>query len=115
MVDQFVTSSKGVGDIQRDLYWPWLKNIKVPVPPLAEQERIATQLDEELLYVNKQLSSLDREAALLNEYLTRRLISLVTGEVEIQGADDASSIRDANTTIMHEADARTEQPVLKPD
>ncbi len=33
MVAQYVTSSKGVGDIQRDIHIPWLKNILIPCGP----------------------------------------------------------------------------------
>jgi type I restriction enzyme S subunit len=40
-----VTSSKGVGDIQRDIHIPWLKNVKVPLPPPAEQAAIVRFLD----------------------------------------------------------------------
>lgn len=41
MVAQFVTSSKGVGDIQRDIHTPWLRNTRVPIPPRNEQAAIA--------------------------------------------------------------------------
>ena len=37
MVSQFVTSSKGVGDIQRDIHTPWLKT-PVPIPPFVATE-----------------------------------------------------------------------------
>ena len=45
MVAQFVTSSKGVGDIQRDIHLPWLKNAKVPVPSPGQQTAIVRFLD----------------------------------------------------------------------
>ena len=51
MVNQFVTSSKGVGDIQRDIHNPWLKNVRVPVPTLEEQTAIVRFLD----YVNQRI------------------------------------------------------------
>lgn len=40
MVGQFVTSSKGVGDIQRSVFWPFLRMVQVPVPPIEEQRSI---------------------------------------------------------------------------
>jgi len=45
MVDQFVAASKGVGDIQRQIYWPYLRVVRVPFPPLSEQCAIAHFLD----------------------------------------------------------------------
>ena len=45
MVGQFVTSSKGVGDIQRDIHLPWLRNVRVPLPEPGEQAAIATFLN----------------------------------------------------------------------
>jgi type I restriction enzyme S subunit len=45
LVAQYVTSSKGVGDIQRDIHLPWLKNVKVPLPPRDEQAAIVRFLD----------------------------------------------------------------------
>ena len=45
MVAQFVTSSKGVGDIQRDIHTPWLMNTKVPIPTHEHQVAIVRFLD----------------------------------------------------------------------
>lgn len=36
MVDQYLVCSKGVGSIQRNLYWPHLKRAVVPVPPKSD-------------------------------------------------------------------------------
>lgn len=85
MVSQFVTSSKGVGDIQRDVHIPWLKNARVPIPPLAEQQKIAASLDQELADIRRQLSLLERETVLLGEYRTRLIGDVVTGRVDVRG------------------------------
>lgn len=37
MVDQYLVCSKGVGTIQRNLYWPQLKRVSICLPPLSEQ------------------------------------------------------------------------------
>jgi type I restriction enzyme S subunit len=44
MVDQFVIASKGVGDIQRQVFWPFLRQAQLPIPPAAEQTAIVRYL-----------------------------------------------------------------------
>jgi type I restriction enzyme S subunit len=45
MVTQYLVSSKGVGSIQRNLYWPHLRRVAVLVPPTTEQAAIVRFLD----------------------------------------------------------------------
>ncbi|MGE3671733.1 MAG: restriction endonuclease subunit S, partial [Polyangiaceae bacterium] len=40
MVSQYLVCSKGVGSIQRNLYWPHLKRVTAVLPPLEEQAAI---------------------------------------------------------------------------
>ena len=67
IVGQFVVASKGVGDIQRDIYAPWLKNVRVPVPPLAEQDDIGRFIRYIDLRVSRLLKTKRRLIELLNE------------------------------------------------
>lgn len=86
MVSQFVTASKGVGDIQRDIHTPWLKNTRVPIPLLEEQQAVAAHLDNELADIARQLSVCEREIALLREYRTRLIADVVTGKLDVREA-----------------------------
>jgi len=45
MIDQYLICSKGVGSIQRNLYWPYLKRVQIILPPLPEQTAIVRFLD----------------------------------------------------------------------
>lgn len=45
MVSQYLICSKGVGSIQRNLYWPHLKRVSMFLPPLSEQAAIVRYLD----------------------------------------------------------------------
>ena len=67
MVDQFVTASRGVGDIQRDLHNPSLRNTLVPVPPLEDQLAIATYLGHANARIEKAIAAKRRLVALLDE------------------------------------------------
>ncbi|MGE5560452.1 MAG: restriction endonuclease subunit S [Chloroflexota bacterium] len=86
MVSQFLTSSKGVGDIQRDVYFPWLKSAKVPVPPVEEQRSIAAFLDSELASVDAQISRHSREISLLQEYRDSLTSDVITGRLDVREA-----------------------------
>lgn len=67
MVAQYVTASKGVGDIQRDVHIPWLRNIKVPIPSNAEQTVISRFLDAADARVQRAIRAKRRVIDLLNE------------------------------------------------
>lgn len=86
MVSQFVTASKGVGDIQRDIHMPWLKNVRVPVPPRDEQLAIASQLDDELRDLNNELSHYERQLELILEYRTNLITEVATGKIDVLAA-----------------------------
>jgi type I restriction enzyme S subunit len=67
MIAQYVTASKGVGDIQRDLYMPWLKKLKVPVPQPEEQNDIIKFLDWATARMDRAIRAKRKVIALLNE------------------------------------------------
>jgi type I restriction enzyme S subunit len=67
MVAQFVTSSKGVGDIQRDVHTPWLKNTQVPIPTREEQAAIVYFLDYMDRRIRNYIRAKQTLIALLNE------------------------------------------------
>ena len=56
MVDQYLVASKGVGSIQRNLYWPHCKRASALVPPLQEQAAIVRFLD----HADEQIQRLHR-------------------------------------------------------
>lgn len=53
MVAQYLVCSKGVGSIQRNLYWPYLKQVNTPLPPPDEQTAIARYLDHQNHLINR--------------------------------------------------------------
>lgn len=67
MVAQYVTSSKGVGDIQRDIHIPWLKNAKAPLPTHDEQAAITRFLDHTNRRIERAIQVKKKLIALLNE------------------------------------------------
>lgn len=67
VVDQYLICSKGVGTIQRNLYWPHLKRVGVVVPPPEEQAAIVRFLDWANGRLERAIRAKRKVIALLNE------------------------------------------------
>ena len=83
MVAHYFVASKGVGSIQRNLYWGNLRRTPIFIPPLSEQQRIAD-------YLNTQTAKIDQAIALktahiekLKEYKSVLINDVVTGKVRV--------------------------------
>ena len=72
MVDQYLVASKGVGTIQRNLYWPHLKRATTIIPPLEEQAAIVRYLDDADQRIRAYVSAKERLIALMEE--TRQVL-----------------------------------------
>lgn len=81
MVNQYLIRSKGVGSIQRNIYWQGLKRVLLPIPPKEEQEAIVGYLDWQLSKINKLIEVKKKEIkkvtelkkTVVNEAVTRGL------------------------------------------
>ena len=67
MVSHYVICSKGVGTIQRNLYWPHLKRVNVCLPPLPEQTAIAAFLDRKTALIDQAIDIKQKQIELLKE------------------------------------------------
>lgn len=67
MVAHYVTASKGIGSIQRNLYWVNLKRKNLFLPPIDEQEQIVRYLDSMTAKINKLIRAKKKQIALLQE------------------------------------------------
>lgn len=68
------------------LYTDDFYDIRVPVPPLEEQEKIMQYLDRELSSINTVIAGTEREIDLLREYRTRLTSDVVTGKLDVRQA-----------------------------
>lgn len=66
-VSHFLLSSKGVGTIQRNLYWQALKRCLVVIPPITEQRAIAAYLDEKCVKLDEAVRIKEEQITLLRE------------------------------------------------
>jgi len=65
--------------------WDFIGNCVIHVPPLKEQQVIATRLDQQCARIEKIISKLNEEISLLAEYRTRLISDVVTGELDVRG------------------------------
>ena len=68
------------------LYTDDFYDIRVPVPPVPEQEKIVKQLDSDLATINTALARTEQEIILMREYRTRLLADVVTGKLDVREA-----------------------------
>ena len=67
MVSQYLINSKGVGTIQRNLYWQHLKRSDVVLPPREEQIEIAEFLNQKTAEIDQAIAIKEQQIVLLNE------------------------------------------------
>ncbi|MEY4807779.1 MAG: hypothetical protein RLZZ206_2168 [Cyanobacteriota bacterium] len=67
MVAQYLIASKGVGSIQRNLYWPHLKRIPIILPPFPEQAAIVRFLDHADRKIRRYIRAKQKLIKLLEE------------------------------------------------
>ena len=68
MIYQYVIHSKGVGTIQRNLYWQSFKNSLCWIPSLEEQTKIANFLDQKTAQIDQAIALKQQQIEKLSEY-----------------------------------------------
>lgn len=80
MVDQYLINSKSVGSIQRNIYWPALKRIGVPIPPRDEQDQIVRYLDWKVSEINKLIQNKKKQIEKLEELKRSKIAQAIMGQ-----------------------------------
>ncbi len=70
---------------QRRVPRPYLAELEIPVPPLAEQHRIVAKLDEQLAYIEAGESSLTDAEARVADFVTSLLAGVTKPRSEMSG------------------------------
>jgi type I restriction enzyme, S subunit len=117
LVDQFVAASKGVGDIQRQVFWPFLRMVQVPLPTMSEQVAIVAHVEAATVGISASLSRLEREIELLREYRTRLTADVLTGKLDVREAatrlpDEALLDAEADEDLDEQTEAIDEEAVV---
>ena len=103
MVSQYLACSKGVGTIQRNLYWPHLKRVGVILPPPAEQAAIVRFLEWAGGRLERTIRAKRKIIALLNEQKQAIIHRAVT-----RGLDPDVPLKDSGIPWLGEIPAHWE-------
>ena len=78
MVQQYETSSRGVGTIQRNLYALWFYDSLVALPPMNEQRAIAAYLDTKCSEIDALIADVQAQIDVLEQYKRSVITETVT-------------------------------------
>ena len=104
MVAQYLIASRGVGSIQRNLYWPSLKRVPTLIPPLPEQTVIVHFLDHKCKSIDHQISQTHRAVKLMLEYRTRLIADVVTGKIDVHDAASRLPIKEKTVEKIEDSE-----------
>ena len=78
MVQQYETSSRGVGTIQRNIFAPWLLQCQIVLPSLTEQKSIAAYLDTKCAEIDALTADIQTQIDTLEQYKRSVITEAVT-------------------------------------
>jgi len=108
MVSQYLVFSKGVGTIQRNLYYPHLKRALIAFPELDEQTAIANFLDEKTEKIDRVIAQKERLIELLQERKQILIQNAVT-----KGLDPNVKLKDSGVEWIGEIPKHWDIKALK--
>jgi type I restriction enzyme, S subunit len=81
--------SRGIVKDRNRLYWEDFRAMPTCYPPPEEQEQIADAIDQATTNIDTGITRAEREIDLLNEYRTRLIADVVTGNLDVRKAADS--------------------------
>ncbi len=82
--DVFLALSTGIRVRSCDLRWNKLAELLFPVPPIDEQEKIVSYIDETIKKVNEVILDKQTEIQTLESYKKSLIYEYVTGKKEVK-------------------------------
>ena len=82
--DEFYRWGHGVHDDLWTTNWNDMKSIRVPVPPLEDQEAVANYLDDKMAPIDSTVSGIRKQIELLDKYRKQVINDAVTGKVRVR-------------------------------
>lgn len=105
VAEQFRVSANGV--TRFGLSQGAIKGAYFPVPPLEEQLRIVTHINERCDEIKQATARAQREIELMREYRTRLISDVVTGKVDVRGIE-VPAVADGDLLDLDEGDIALE-------
>lgn len=82
-IEEMHRHSHGVADFRLRLYWPEFKNIKLCLPPIDEQSKIADHIDKVSAAIDTEINRIQLTVNKLNDYKKSLIYEIVTGKKEV--------------------------------
>ena len=113
MVTQYLVCSRGVGSIQRNLYWPHLKRVVFPSPPLPEQTAIVRFLGHADRRIQRYIRAKQKLIGLLEEQKKAIIHQAVTGQIDIRTGQPYPAYKPSGVEWLGDVPAHWEVQRLK--
>ncbi len=72
-----------IGSTHKTIYMPDIESIRVPVPPVTEQDQIVSAVAERLAAIDRSADTFGRQIGLLRERRQALITAAVTGEIDV--------------------------------
>ena len=82
---QLQKSVMGRGFTVMHIYGNQLKNLQIAVPPIHEQDSIVDHINRGTAGIDDEITRCRRQIDLMNEYRTRLIADVVTGQLDVRG------------------------------
>ena len=64
--------------------WEFIRNLKIPLPPIIEQQSITDYLSKKTTRMDKSIEKQERQIEHLKEYRTALISEVVTGKIDVR-------------------------------
>jgi len=97
----------GASGVRQGLNWDALKTLRIPLPPIPEQQAIVAAIKKEYFLTDTAISSIKKEIEVLLEYRSRIISDVITGKIdvrniEIPNYEKAEEALDDNLAVSEE-------------
>lgn len=97
----------GASGVRQGLNWDDLKTLRVPLPPVTEQNLIVDAIKKEYLLTDSAITSIKKEIEVLAEYQSRIIFDVVTGQIDIRNVE--IPIYDKVEEVVEDSSAANEE------
>jgi len=80
-----------MGSTHRTIYFPDIKSIRIPLPSVAEQQRLLDLADEQLAALGPLEAAIDHQITLLRERREALITAAVTGTLQVPKVTTANA------------------------
>lgn len=75
-----------MGSTHKTIYMPDIESIRIPLPPIDEQDAIVEDVYRRLVPIDRAVDAIERQVALLKEHRQALITAAVTGQLDVTKA-----------------------------